>query len=334
MRAFCGLVASLLAIIAIASGEAPAELPHRLVHQFPVGTWIENLAVRANGNLLLTTLFPNASLYEVARPESNSPAVKLLFTIDSVTSLLGIAEVFPDKFAFLGGNVNPTTGGIKGTWGVWTADFSRDPSPKPNLAVSLPDASLPNGLTFVPGLRDVALAADSTNGLVYRANVQTGKAEVSQDYPEMKPASGGPGISIGINGLHIHKGYLYFSNSATHTLFKIKVNVDGTTAPGAKVETVHVFDSTFLDDFAFGPEIADTAWLINNQNSVVTLEPNGYARLVAGGPGSATVPTDTACEFGRGLSPLMLYVATAGDSSQGGKIEAIDTSKYFEQSKF
>ncbi|KAK2592461.1 hypothetical protein QQS21_009840 [Conoideocrella luteorostrata] len=326
---------SLLAIAATASAAALGsrtaniELPHRLVHQFPVGTWIENIAVRRNGNLLLTGLSPNATLYEVSHPDSKKPSTKTLFTLSTVSSLLGIAEVSNDRFAFLGGNFTTTEGGVKGTWGVWTVDFTHHISPKPRLAASLPDAILPNGMTTIPGHKELALVADSTNGLVYTVNVDTGKVQVTHDFPEMKPTSHNP-PAIGINGLHIRRGYLYFTNLLTHTLFKLKINNDGTTASGAKVETVAVVNSTALDDFTFGPGSRDIAWLTTNpSNSVVAVSRNGQAKVVAGGPSSSTVPGATACQFGRKNNDgKILYVTTSGGETKGGTVQAIDTTKF------
>lgn len=332
---FNGATSSLLLLSSTAyaapstpDGQTPIQLPHRLVTQFPVGTWIENLAVRSNGNLLLTSLTPNASVYEVSSPDSKHPHVKILFTLDSVSSLLGINEVSNDKFAILAGNFTEK-GGIKGTWGVWTADFTQTSAPKPKFVTALPDGLLPNGLAVVPGYQDLALISDSTNGLVYRVNLDTNTVQVSQDFPEMKPNSSNS-LPIGINGLHIHKGYLYFTNLATHTFFKIKVNQDGTTAGGAKVEAVTVVSSTQLDDFIFGPDNEDTAWLATNaDNSVVAVNSKGKTQVVAGGKGSDAVPADTACQFGRNKGDgRVLYVSTGGGKSEGGKVEAIDTSNF------
>ncbi|KAL7952550.1 hypothetical protein V8C34DRAFT_299073 [Trichoderma compactum] len=58
--------------------------PSHVVAQFPAGAWIENIAVRANGNLLLTSFLPDATLYEVSDLGSLSPTVSCLFTIDTV----------------------------------------------------------------------------------------------------------------------------------------------------------------------------------------------------------------------------------------------------------
>lgn len=306
---------------------AATDLPHRVVHQFPAGIWLENIAVRPNGNLLLTTLTPNASIYEVVNPDSQNPSVNMLFTIPSVNGLLGIAETAPDSFAFVGGNFTPTSG-IQGTWGLFTTQFLPNSQPRPTFVTGLPDARLLNGMSSVAGHPELALAADSTNGLVYRVNLLSKAVQISQDYPEMKPDPAS-GLPIGINGVHMHGGYLYFTNFPHHTFYRIRVNPDATTALGAKVETVAVVNSSLADDFAFGPLMSNTAWITTNAgSSLVAVAPNGQMETVAGSSDASAVPADTSCAFGRKATDMnVLYVATAGSGGQGGKIEAVDTTR-------
>ncbi|KAI5456312.1 hypothetical protein BGZ63DRAFT_366961 [Mariannaea sp. PMI_226] len=311
-------------------------LPNHEVTQFPVGTWIENIAVRANGNLLLTSLTPNASLYEVLDPAcaaSRHPKVTRRFTIASITSLLGIAETGDDVFALAGGNFTTTTGGVKGTWGLWAVDFTaKGHNSKPKLITPIPDAVLLNGATSVPQRRKIVLIADSALGLVWRVDTVTRKYDIAIRVPEMKPGSSSP-TSIGINGLHIHKGYLYWTNLSTTTFYKIRFTKEGYPARGAKVETVVKLSASRLDDFIFGPGKSNTAWVAtNSDNRVFAVEPNGDNIVVAGGGGgsdSNEVPGATACKFGRTRRDAkVLYVTTSGGSTQGGKVQGIDTTGF------
>ncbi|KAG5981726.1 hypothetical protein E4U55_002623 [Claviceps digitariae] len=319
---------SLLALVGSAASLSitPQSGTSRLVHQFPAGVWVENLAVRPNGNLLLTTLTPNASVYEVVNPASKDASTELRFTTASVDSFFGISELSVDQFAILGGNHTPTAG-TPGQWAVWTANYagSKLATAQPQLAVNVPDAVLLNGASSVLGSPDVVLAADSTKGVVFRVNVRTKKVDVTQDLSEMKPSSGTT-YSIGINGLRMRANYLYFTNSATHALYRIMVNLDGSTAPGAKVETVKVLDASFADDFDFGPAAGSTAWVATNfDNSIIAVAPGGQARVAAGGPNSPVIPSDTSCRFGRTVADAsVLYVTTAGRGSEGAKVVAID----------
>ena len=299
-----------------------AELPSRLIVQLQ-DTWFESIAVRPNGNLLLTTVLPNATLYEVSHLDSNRFSINPIFTVDSITSFSGISEIGDDKYAIAGGSLEGLNG-IEGSWGVWTVDFTHSCRPQLKESIPLPGARFLNGLSSVPGYSDLALIADSTNGVVYHVNVTSGDTKISQSFDEMKATPGNP-FGIGLNGLHMHKGYLYFTNLSTHTFYRVKVNSDGATADGSQVEIVATIASETLDDFAFGPGEEDTAWLATNTDgSIVAASLAGEMRVVAGGANSTTIQGDTSCQFGRSATDTdVLYVATSE-----GKVQAFDTSKF------
>src|ERR1700723_2236117 len=71
-------------------------LPTRDMYQFPNETWVENLAVRQNGQILVTVLTA-PELYLVDPFHTNSP-VTLIHRIPEATSLLGIVELHQDIF--------------------------------------------------------------------------------------------------------------------------------------------------------------------------------------------------------------------------------------------
>ncbi|KAG5933080.1 hypothetical protein E4U59_007070 [Claviceps monticola] len=350
------LVLSLLGS-AISRHHHPASvLPDRLIHQFPPGIWIENLAVRPNGNLLLTTLKPNASVYEVVNPSSENPSTELRFTTTLVDSFFGIAELQPDVFAVLGGNHTPTAG-KKGEWGVWLANFtntntgndsdSDSDNDKRNsltietrLAVKLHEAVLLNGASAVPGKPNLVMAADSAQGLVYRIDVDTGKVDITQNLKKMKPMpntnkGNSTKYSIGINGVRIRNKYLYFTNSATRGFYRIKVKPDGSSSPSAykaALETMTVLDASFADDFDIGPGTQDTAWVVTNyNNSIMSVTTGGDATLAAGGTNSPVIPSDTSCRFGRtAADDHVLYTTTAGkpgEDAEGGKVVAFTVGR-------
>ncbi|KAG5919283.1 hypothetical protein E4U61_001005 [Claviceps capensis] len=329
-------------------------LPDRLIHQFPPGIWIENLAVRSNGNLLLTTLTPNASVYEVVNPSRQNPSTELRFTTTSVDSFFGIAELQPDIFAVLGGNHTPTAG-KKGEWGVWLANFtntntntgndndndkSNSSTIEPRLAVKLPEAVLLNGASAVPGKPHLVMAADSARGLVYRVNVDTGKVDITQNLEKMKPVphtdkGNSTKYSIGINGVRVRNKHLYFTNSATRGFYRVQVKSDGSSSPSAfktMVETMTVLNASFADDFDIGPGTQDTAWVVTNyNNSIMSVTTGGDATLAAGGTNSPVIPSDTSCRFGRtAADDHVLYATTAGNpgkDAEGGKVVAFTVGR-------
>lgn len=111
--------ASVLTLLAIASKlafalPAPVEqtaalpLPARTVFQLDgtlPATWFENIAVRRNGDLLVTMLAPNASIYSIPQPLSGSSQASII-NFEDANGLVGIAELVPDVFIVAGGQFN------------------------------------------------------------------------------------------------------------------------------------------------------------------------------------------------------------------------------------
>jgi hypothetical protein len=97
-----------IATVATGASSAPGRGPvlHN-VAQFPNTTWVENLAVRSNGSLLVT-LLSAPELFQVD-PAGKGQQPQLVHQFSNITSLTGIAEVEKDVFAVAGGNVSLAT---------------------------------------------------------------------------------------------------------------------------------------------------------------------------------------------------------------------------------
>src|SRR5881394_612358 len=79
------------------AGNGTVPLPNRQIHHWPNGTWVENIAVRPNGNLLVTTSTPDGSVWQVKEPWSSFPEVERVYNFDQwVDRLIGIGETTPD----------------------------------------------------------------------------------------------------------------------------------------------------------------------------------------------------------------------------------------------
>src|SRR5436190_22690083 len=88
------------------------------LYQFPLGSWVENISIRPNGNILLTRL-DVPELWEI-NPLSRSTSynARLVYTFPNATGLTGIAEVAPDVFAVTAGDTtNPA--GHAGAFSIW-----------------------------------------------------------------------------------------------------------------------------------------------------------------------------------------------------------------------
>ncbi|KKY28260.1 putative six-bladed beta-propellerlike protein [Diplodia seriata] len=165
------------AFLAMLKPTSATPYPVRTVYQFADnGTWIENIAVRPNGNLLVTLLAPSADLYEIVLSSNHSAEAGLVRRFAAYEGLTGIAETAPDVFAVLAGNYStPSTA----SWSLWEADFTTTTTTTTTvneLVPSIPNALVLNGMTTTAGpllqQRDddvqQLLISDSTAGHVLR----------------------------------------------------------------------------------------------------------------------------------------------------------------------
>ncbi|KAK8113993.1 hypothetical protein PG999_006062 [Apiospora kogelbergensis] len=298
-------------------------LPSREVYQFGnPNTSVENIAVRRNGDLLVTLLAPSAQLHLIRDPYSEKPSVSLVHHFDEVEGLLGIAETKPDTFLVMGSNLE----GKANASAVFEVDFSTGHTvPSTRLVARISESRLLNGAAALPGCgRGLVLVAESILGQVFRVDARTGHYDVAIDVTQMK---GDPKalVPVGINGIKVHDGYVYFSNSFTVSIYRLKITEDGSPAEGAVVETVATFTGEkFLDDFTFGRD--GTIWAASNKgNTLYAISPGGKAILVLGSASSTVLKSDTAGAFGRTEQDRhMLYVTT----NMPGRVVAVDTSMY------
>ncbi|KAJ4152148.1 hypothetical protein NW765_017657 [Fusarium oxysporum] len=311
---------------------AKLPLPSRSVYQFSNPNWIENIAVRSNGNLLLTML-TTPELYQLREAQGPSPQLELVHSFDSLTGLMGIAETTQDTFIVAGGNFSSPGVGVPGTFSVWEIKICGR-RPEVSKVVDIPEAVFLNGVVANSLIMDEVLIADSSLGKVFKVNVKEKKYQVAIKLPEMAPPANAA-IQLGINGVHIQNGFLYWTNTLLNTFFRVRITTNGTVAVGARVETVATPPSS-LDDFALDRK--GTSWVTTNgNNSVLAISPNGKSVVVAGSISELTVAGATAAAFGRTPQDRdILYVVTSGalaapvnrTITEGGKIVAINTKDF------
>ncbi|OAL00335.1 hypothetical protein IQ06DRAFT_293696 [Phaeosphaeriaceae sp. SRC1lsM3a] len=323
-------------------------LPARTVAQLnSTPTWLENIAVRANGDLLVTQLTPDPVLYTIRDPAGKNAILEPVYqwNVPNVAKLLGVAETSPDNFVIVAGNATDDASGYAGTFSVWEARFPSLKSSKPEVrkVANIPEAKFLNGIVPVPGRPEIVLIADSQYGLVFRLDTRTGTYEVIADRPEFKPHPElqNATVGFGINGVKVRDGYLYFSNSNFVKIFCVQITPDGYIAHKGKAPVELYADlntaAIFVDDFTFAKD--GTIWAVSNYgNSVVAVSPDRKKiEEVAGARGQLTVAGDTAAAFGRTKADSdVLYVCTAGGLGapvngtviEPGKVVAVDTSSY------
>ncbi|KAJ7716913.1 hypothetical protein DFH07DRAFT_1068294 [Mycena maculata] len=259
---------------------------------------------------LLLTASSSPTLYTLD-PTSTNATVDEVYTFPNSTGLTGIIEYQPDVYALVASALNTTTRkAAPGTVAIWRVDLTSQ-TPAVTQVVVNPQITLLNGLLVVPGHPDVVLAAESVIG---------GDASSPGEAPW--PA-------LGINGLHVRDGALYFTNSQLTTFARIPLRFAGglVSQAGAAQVLGGVQPTRVYDDFAF--DRAGLAWVTKHPAALTLLYPLGNGtwaeETAAGDPaGNYTVFIEpTSAAFGRGSSAEedTLYVVTAG-----GQVVGVNTS--------
>ena len=317
--------------LALSRTQTCATHPSRDIHQFPNNTWVENMAVRQSGQILVTVLSA-PELYQVDPFHTNSPPT-LIHRFPGALGLLGIVELQHDVFYVIAGNGSVVTlSSANGSYSVWKVDMGSGkvldgamyPPAIVSKVVDIPEGVFLNGMAVLNESRGLIVIGDAGAGQVFTLDVETGKYSKTIDDPTMKPT---PSIPLGINGLKIRDGYLYYASTAQAVFNRIPINdADGT--PAGPAETVARF--MLADDFSF--DSAGDAYIAQDPlNTVAKVTTDGVVSIVAGSLDSTQVAGVTATGFGRTPNDRsVLYVTTSGGYfgpviRQGGKVVAIYT---------
>lgn len=303
-----------------------------VLHQAEMPTWYENLAVRSNGQLVVTRLvslllrlLPRLSIHVLTRRQ-DTPAVELFdpkgmlppITIVNFTSVykgcLGITETTQDIFYVVA--VAPYDSNFVKTSGnttifridLATFDFDLNGTVTSNATVTkivdIPDAGFLNGMTT---LSDSAVfIADASNGWVYLLDVTTGVYTVIVNDPNMKYLPDAAS-KLGINGVKVRDGYLYWSNTGNPVFCRIPILENGQISGPSEI----VANIPRVDDFVFRAD--GTAWMSQNQLQMeAVIVGDGY-ETVAGMNTSTLMAGVTAGAFGRSeATSQILYLTSKG----------------------
>ncbi|KAL8898671.1 MAG: hypothetical protein Q9207_006588 [Kuettlingeria erythrocarpa] len=316
------------------SSPHPLPLPVHVVHEFAKGTFVENIAVRRNGQVLVTLVAPRPDLYQVD-PLSTYPPI-LIHTFAGYTGAFGIVEVDPDVFYVVVGNVSlETLVFTPGASSVFEVDVRPfNPRKKtPAVITKVADfaaSTFLNGATLLSRERGEILIADSGAGAVWKLNVRTGATtKIIADDPLLEPKLGSK-PTAGVNGIHIRDRVLYFTNSNFATFNQMPLNADGSAAGPATTIASEVAG----DDFALDAK-GQAYVALNGENEVAKVEvPSGKVTVLAGSPqDQVTIAGPASAAFGRTvLDKKSLYIVsngglqgyTTGNFTVGGRVSRID----------
>ncbi|KAG6991200.1 hypothetical protein G7Y79_00055g089760 [Physcia stellaris] len=269
-------------------------------HQFPPNTWLENLAVRSNGQVLVT-LVTSPDLYLV---DPSKPDPVLVHKFTNHLSLLGIAELEHDIFYVIAANYSqPDNHNTPGACAVYQVDMCKSP-PSVALVAHFPKAVFLNGMAVLSKRDKLLLVGDAGAGVIYRLDAKTGDIAVVMDDPLMKPPKGAP---VGLDGVQIRDKNLYYSNAPLGLLVRTPLCANGTAAGPAKV----ILRDVEIDDFTF--DAAGQIYLaVFFKNLIMRLTIGDTNATSIAGP-SKWLAGPTACKFGRDKAgDNMLYVTTNG----------------------
>lgn len=219
-----------------------------------------------------------------------------------------------------------------GSYSIWSVALTSSSKADVKKVTDLPEASFLNGMAKLPTSPHV-LIADSTLGLVWSLNTETFKYEVGIEVEEMKIPPP-PGFPLAINGVKVHDGYLYWTNSGKMLVCRLKIDQDGKKAGEVEI----LAEGTFGDDIVVDER---GIWVAQGMLNTVALlrdtRKGGWETEVASGANNETVLAGgTALAFGRKKGfEKVLYTTTNGGlagpvngKTIGGSLVAIDTDNF------
>ncbi|KAK2809908.1 hypothetical protein FQN50_003320 [Emmonsiellopsis sp. PD_5] len=286
--------------------------PIRTIYQFPQDGHVENIAVRANGNLLVTYV-TQPELYEID-PFTPTARANLIHTFPENHGVYGIEEIGEDVFAVATQIYDYMTGQpVVGSGTVWRVDMGAEG--ETGEIATIPEAQFPNGLT---GLRSggasaaaasAALVSDSLVGCVWKVDLLgSGVVEKILDLESMHMGDMPPGI----NGILVQGNMLYYTNMGTGVFYSLPLKEDGS----ADGEPTVIAEGIQGDDFDIDGD-GNVYIAANTENTLYKISAAGEVSVASI---DVLLGGLTSAHFGRTeADSRILYVATAQ-----GRVVAVD----------
>lgn len=310
-------------------GSATALIQPQVIHEFPLGTWLENLALRTSyPSGVLVNMLSSPDMYLIPT-DPPSPPIHIAH-IPNHLGLMGITEVGHDVFYTIAGNFSVDTFHVqRGSFSIWEVDLRGLPGLPGNLtAKTRKVANVPtgflNGLTALNAVEGILLAADSELGVVWSINVRTGETGVAINDTSMSPVQSST-VPLGINGLHIVDQNLYFTNTNKASLSRVPLDMTNGEAIGpvtTLVESLEIYPDDFTVDFRGNVWLASDAYneLVLLANATTTSgSVSSNVQVVSGSPSAKKFMGLSATTFGNSALDLQrgsLYVTINGGMEQ------------------
>ena len=300
-------------LVALGLGGGPAAAvtptvsnPAILVHyNLAAGEQPENVLVEPDGNLIVSL----SKAHEVER-----------VTPSGQRQLVATLPLPPDGgvnppvlgFVLATGLVRPADGtlyvgyaaGDDNYTGIWRIP----PGGQPQRIVPMSAASFPNGLALDPAT-GLLYIADSTQATIWRVPLSGGTPTAWAQGSLLDRSQ-----RLGANGLKIHNGAVWTSDSDQNTLLRIPMGDRGAAGP---IE-VKATGLTFLDDFVFVGNTDTVIGALNLGDQVVLIQPDGSHSVLLTASDGIEGPTSVAISNGK------LYVMSAAFVLQDPNILVAD----------
>jgi hypothetical protein len=315
----------------VTSSDTLARAKVTVLYQFPKETYVENLAIRPNGHILVV-LLTAPELWSID-PSTTPAKATLMHSFPESTRCTGLIETRPDVFALIAGK--PILNLAGGTWAIWEADFSGG-KPRPamrQIVEKVHGGGLLNGLTLLNP--STVLASDTAKGLVYSIDLKTGANQVAIKSTVHKSLAG---FSIGLNGVRVRGSTLFYTNTARAGVFRIPID-KSSGAPAGSVDVFGASAGPGFDDFALSAA-GDAAYACSQLlHSLIRVDlmKKDKTETVAGAKNSGLLLGPTSAVFGRTPGrENTIFMTTAGQSlipqavpppdtgPGGGKVVAVE----------
>jgi sugar lactone lactonase YvrE len=158
----------------------------------------------------------------------------------------------------------------------------------PVLVAAMPDVAVLNGLAL-DASSDTLYATDSTSGTVWQVSLKTRTASLwAQGTAFQRDPSTGSGL--GVNGIKVHDGAVWVTNTGQGTLLRVPIKRDGT----AGTVTTQATGLSGVDDFAFTGRGDQVLAAQNGVNEVSLISSDGTHETVLTATDGLENPTSVA----------------------------------------
>jgi hypothetical protein len=279
----------------------------KVIYQFPKGAWLENIAVRSNGHILVAR-YDVPEVWDI-NPSATPATGRLVHRFPDASSCSGLAETSPDRFVVLVGSAKKVLT-MPASWAVAEIDVSAAPAAVRTVTPKVAKAGMLNGVALLN--RDAVVVSDTTKGVVWRVDLRTGAHTIVLGETRREKKDD-PALGLGINGIRVQGGAVWVSNMLKGGFAMIPVDAQTGRPKGEPVSFARKLLLT--DDFAVARD-GDSVFAANHRlNALVNVALSGKETVLAGGKDSGIILGPTSAVWGRtpGLEKTM-YVSTMGKS--------------------